>query len=184
MSHSNNRKSNRKLILRGSSIFQPLPKPRNCPALGIKLSYCICQHEISLVKDNILANKLAVYLVEWINDYIQSNNASDVCSKLSLKNNSIKLEEFEPRSHVDIYIVTFEVHPGGGQFSGHIALNFDKSQNSTIYKIISERLPRLNKYQGQSDCVKNDANITPYCYCKNLLTNTSKKLSKVNKPTK
>lgn len=91
---------NKDVILKGSSIFQPLPQPRSCPKLDVSLAYCICQYQYEDANKRPFVKAMADFAVKWINDYIKSNNATNLCVPLSVNQSTIKVEEFEPSYQV------------------------------------------------------------------------------------
>uniref|UniRef100_A0A914DXJ3 Uncharacterized protein n=1 Tax=Acrobeloides nanus TaxID=290746 RepID=A0A914DXJ3_9BILA len=157
-------------ILHGSSFFHHLPNPRSCRSLRIPFEYCTCQFEkVPVVGPQEFISGIGEFMVSWLNKEIEKNNATKKCEVLNLDTRKeVKVQEFEPKSRLNIYQVTVKVNPSGGEFWGYAQKNFNISTNTTSYTMVSERMPRLNAYAGQSNCVSSNPRITPICYCKNL----------------
>jgi hypothetical protein len=59
--------------------------------------------------------------------------------------------------------LVFTTVPGEAMFESTV---YRKSYNDDW--ILTERPGRINRFQGQSDCVT-EKRLKPYCYCSNLL---------------
>ncbi|KAI6217001.1 Protein of unknown function DUF229 domain containing protein [Aphelenchoides besseyi] len=159
-------------ISRGSSLFRPLPQPRNCHTLSIPFDYCSCTMNTTPLNNQSLALSLAQMAVKKINQVINdANELRDFCTKLNVDrtNNPPVVERLETKETTDtVYRFTFHTSPGDGLYLGYAL------QNSTADLILlSEKFPRQNSYGQQAYCLTDDI-LTDrfflnYCFCKDLL---------------
>uniref|UniRef100_A0A7E4WAP5 Sulfatase N-terminal domain-containing protein n=1 Tax=Panagrellus redivivus TaxID=6233 RepID=A0A7E4WAP5_PANRE len=177
--------NSKKVILRGSSVFKPLPQPRTCDRLRIPFEYCICENKKKqIANDAAPGREAATLMVEKMNKVIQTDqNLKDRCAKLSLSNVSVVVEQFQFEGNLTIYQVTYKVLPGNGQFWGYIGQNV----KTTELKVLSDRFPRLDSYDKTAFCAKKSS-FAGYCYCKSLLpssttTTTTTTASPIKKTT-
>uniref|UniRef100_A0A914QE13 Uncharacterized protein n=1 Tax=Panagrolaimus davidi TaxID=227884 RepID=A0A914QE13_9BILA len=155
-----------KPLIKGSSLFHPLPQPRTCDKLSIPFDYCICKPKTkTLPKNNSIAIPAAEAMVARMNFNLREFDETKDCVLLKLySNSSIKVEEFIDKGNLKVYQITYTTFPGFGQFWGYVS----KAENDDTINILSEKFPRLNLYAPQVGCASK-AKYTPYCFCKNLL---------------
>ena len=103
-------------------------------------------------------------MVARMNENLQESNETSECHLLTLKENSVKVQQLDVEGDVKVFQVTYQTLPGNGQFWGFLTQN----KNDENLKILSERFPRLDSYDAQSRCAS-EATYVSYCYCKNLL---------------
>uniref|UniRef100_A0A914PFE3 Sulfatase N-terminal domain-containing protein n=1 Tax=Panagrolaimus davidi TaxID=227884 RepID=A0A914PFE3_9BILA len=153
-------------LMKGNSLFQPLPQPRTCDKLFIPFQYCICKPKtITLPKNNTIAIPAAEKMIAQMNSNLRESDETIDCVLLTLNTNaSIKVEEFVDKSNIKVYQITYSTLPGNGQFWGYIS----QMENNETLNILSEKFPRLNAYAPQAFCAST-ANFASYCFCKSLL---------------
>uniref|UniRef100_A0A914P977 Sulfatase N-terminal domain-containing protein n=1 Tax=Panagrolaimus davidi TaxID=227884 RepID=A0A914P977_9BILA len=131
-----------KPLIKGSSIFHPLPQPRTCDKLMIPFQYCICKPETKILpKNNSIAIPAAEKLVSQMNSNLREyKETRRKCATLKLDiNSTIKVEEFVDKGNLKIYHITYSTQPGGGQFWGYVS----KRENDETINILSrERHPK------------------------------------------
>ncbi|KAH7724808.1 Protein R03G8.3 [Aphelenchoides avenae] len=164
--------------LHGESYLYPfnLSTPRNCGNQLIPFDYCICQFnsETRTTEKQPLAVRLANHMIERMNHEIEVNNASELCVPLMRDNASdVELMEWEPEWKTNVYHVTYQTQPGGGKFWVYVQVfNEDGKGGNETYKMISDKMPRLNSYADEAFCT-DDAKVKSYCYCRYLLSSTT-----------
>uniref|UniRef100_A0A914QIG1 Uncharacterized protein n=1 Tax=Panagrolaimus davidi TaxID=227884 RepID=A0A914QIG1_9BILA len=155
-----------KPLIKGNSLFQPLPQPRTCDKLFIPFQYCICKPKtLILPKNNTIAFPAAEKMIAQMNSNLRESDETIDCVLLTLNTNtSIKVEEFIDKSNIKVYQITYSTLPGNGQFWGYIS----QMENNETLNILSEKFPRLNAYAPQAFCAST-ASFASYCFCKSLL---------------
>ncbi|KAH7709761.1 Protein R03G8.1 [Aphelenchoides avenae] len=144
--------------LQGKSYLYPfnLTTPRNCGNQLIPFDYCICQFnsETRTSEKQPLAVRLANHMVERMNHEFEVNNASHLCMPLTRDNSSdVEILEWEPESKTNVYHVTYRTQPGGGKFWAYVQVfNEDGKGGKETFKMISDKMPRLNSYGDQAFC--------------------------------
>ncbi|KAI6217063.1 hypothetical protein M3Y95_01241900 [Aphelenchoides besseyi] len=157
---------------RGSSLFRPLPQPRNCQKLSIPFEYCDCASrtkEIAHQKE--LALKLAKKAVRQINNKIsRSSVLRRLCAPLVVdeeKNPPVVEQLVTEEANQTVYLFTFHTTPSDALYQGY-ATQLPNSELS----LLSEHYPRLNPYANQANCLygkTSDLVALNYCYCRSLL---------------
>ena len=179
------------------NIFARIPKTRTCSDAGIAPNFCTCLSDNEIVPDNdTLVRKLALHAVDNLNFILY--NQSDICRQLSLYNitearvqftclnaaNSIlrKIPDFldsiltysigvdkgEECDKSGRYKLLFHVLPSKGLFEVMIEYN-EQTKEADQMTVIGD-IARINRYGEQSHCIKNNALLREYCYCKDLPT--------------
>ncbi|KAI6219093.1 hypothetical protein M3Y95_01130400 [Aphelenchoides besseyi] len=153
---------NRTLL--GSSLFHPLPQPRDCNSLGIPFQYCICTATKSAVNNSELAQRIAQKVVGRMNKELQAANYTHLCRYLYV-DTSWKTEIYEfASSHKKsngerFYKVVICVLPRRAIHEAYV-----KVRNDTI-KFIIDQFPQLTAYEAHSMCIPKQF-LQNYCYCK------------------
>lgn len=126
--------------MHGSSLFHHLPNPRSCRSLRIPFEYCTCQFEkVSVVGPQEFISGIGEFMVSWLNKEIEKNNATKKCEVLNLDTRKeVKVQEFEPKSRLNIYQVTVKV-------SITISLNFASRKACTPSTRRQEKCAHLSR---------------------------------------
>jgi hypothetical protein len=167
--------NDQKKLSRGISLFQEIPERRSCKDAEIPGDYCVCASYERLNKNDEISEKLAQFLVSYINQDLSKHKGK--CSRLHLlniidtfrvKSNlrrrkdqelfSIRHLIFQPEPEEDTYLCVFETVPGHAVFEATV-----RSSNKGLYDVVG-RVNRMNKYGNQSFCIE-DKFSKPLCYC-------------------
>jgi hypothetical protein len=129
---------------RGSSLLRPIlsSNTRNCETLGIPSQFCICQ-----MNSRTITNA----------------NVTDQCTTLQL--NAVENSQIIDYKHKMIYNIRFSVLPSLGHFEAPIM-----QLNDGSFDLMADKIPRVNRYANQGDCVKYNDLLRPVCYCRNQTT--------------
>jgi hypothetical protein len=152
--------------IQSPTLFHKISHYRSCFSAGIPMQYCPCQNTVPLNltdQDVLVASK---FVVRSINSFINIKNTSP-CATLKVQDivqasKSIILESASDSGSLLLNMV-FTTVPGEAMFESTV---YRKSYNDDW--ILTESPARINRYQGQSDCVT-ERHLKPYCYCSNLL---------------
>ncbi|KAI6230011.1 hypothetical protein M3Y99_01109500 [Aphelenchoides fujianensis] len=158
-SNSTYEHENRTLL--GSSLFHPLPQPRNCESLHIPFHYCLCQHKYSLIKNETIAVRVAELAVAKMNKEVARSEYRQKCAPLSVDREHTAhadVQEFEPQGERRIFRVNFRVQPSGGLYDAFAEMT------GTSIRLISNRFPRHDRYAVQAKCIPENF-IRNYCFC-------------------
>ena len=150
-------------LVRGSSLFKPLPQPRTCDSLRVPFEYCSCKtNKTRLPKDNEIAVPAANIMIKEMNKVLKEDpDTKDKCAELRLSDAKILVDRFEEKSKIKLYKVFYYTEPGGGRFWGYMTQ--DPADGDRL-RILSERFPRMNSYGKQAKCAIT-AKYAAYCYC-------------------
>ncbi|KAE9547140.1 hypothetical protein FO519_009648 [Halicephalobus sp. NKZ332] len=161
-------------LIRGSSILKELSQPRTCDRLWIPFEYCSCQmRKTRLPKNSPVGIEAAEVMIKEMNRILEGEpDTKDKCAKLTLDKSEVGVERFEEQSKTKMYKVTYNTKPGNGQFWGYMTQN---PADGDQLRILSERFPRMNRYAEQAECASK-AKYAAYCYCKNLLKESTSTL--------
>ena len=131
-----------------------------------------------LLKDPV-AIKAAQIMVNEMNRVLQKElDTKGKCAELELKEKKVSAERFEEKSKIKLYKISYVTQPGDGEFWGYVTQ--DPADGNEL-RILSERFPRMNKYEHQVRCAST-AKYAAYCYCKELPNNVIQTI--VNSTTK
>uniref|UniRef100_A0AC34FUJ9 Uncharacterized protein n=1 Tax=Panagrolaimus sp. ES5 TaxID=591445 RepID=A0AC34FUJ9_9BILA len=157
-------------LIKGNTLFKPLPQPRTCDGLFVPFQYCICKPKtITLPKNNTVGIVGAELMVAQMNSNLLESNETNECVSLILnKNSAIKVSQFVDEGNIKVYQITYSTLPGDGQFWGYVS----QMENNGTLSILSEKFPRLNVYAPQAICASK-ASFASYCFCKSLLNQTT-----------
>ncbi|KAI6198773.1 Protein of unknown function DUF229 domain containing protein [Aphelenchoides besseyi] len=153
---------NRTLL--GSSLFHPLPQPRDCNSLGIPFQYCICTASNSAVNDSELAQRIAQKVVGRMNKELRIANYTHLCRHLYV-DSSWKTEIYEfASSHKKsngerFYKVVIRVLPRRAIHEAYVKVRNDK------INFIIDKFPQLTAYEAHSMCIPKQF-LQNYCYCR------------------
>ncbi|KAI6198836.1 hypothetical protein M3Y96_00561600 [Aphelenchoides besseyi] len=153
---------NRTLL--GSSLFHPLPQPRDCNSLGIPFQYCICTASNSAVNDSELAQRIAQKVVGRMNKELRIANYTHLCRHLYV-DSSWKTEIYEfASSHKKsngerFYKVVIRVLPRRAIHEAYVKVRNDK------INFIIDKFPQLTTYEAYSMCIPKQF-LQNYCYCR------------------
>lgn len=171
---------------RGISVFYEIPLERTCSDAGIAPHWCTCQvHTPVSIADPIVV-RCARFVISVINEMLSPQRNSCIlldlknvtdCMMSSVNDAALRLRK-EDRLENDItnkklrfgrrtvtmvdYLITVKATPGGGLFEATVRHN---EEMDTFEKM--GEISRINKYQGQSDCVESPR-LQKYCFCRNL----------------
>ena len=177
------------------SIFARIPKTRTCSDAGIAPNFCTCLSDNEIVPSNdILVRKIALYAVDKLN-FILSKQ-SDICRLLSLYNITEARVQYTclnaaSSKHKTIpefldSILTFNIGFDKGDEcgkSGRYKLLFHVLPSKGLFEVMIEYneqtvevdqmtvigdIARIDRYGEQSHCIKNNALLRQYCFCKDL----------------
>ncbi|KAE9547584.1 hypothetical protein FO519_009205 [Halicephalobus sp. NKZ332] len=164
-------------LIRGSSILRELSQPRTCDRLRIPFEYCSCHVEkIPLPKHSSVGIKAASIMIKEMNRVLEEDpDTRGKCAELTLNEESLNVEWLAERSKTRIYKVKYNTKPGNGEFLGNVVQNPDEKDQ---FQILSERFPRMNRYGNQTRCA-NTAKYAAYCYCKDLLKESTGTLNSI-----
>ena len=119
----------------------------------------------SLSRDPV-AIEAAEIMVNEMNRILEEDlGTRGKCAELKLKKNKVSADRFEEKSKMKLYKVSYVTQPGDGEFWGYVTQ--DPADGNNL-KILSERFPRMNKYEHQARCA-GTAKYAAYCYCKDLI---------------
>ena len=179
------------------NVFARIPKTRTCSDAGIAPNFCTCLSDNVIVPVNdTLARKLALHAVDNLNFLLC--NQSHICRHLSLysitearvqytclnaahsKRNTI-LEFLDPILTFDMgvdkgdecgrsgrYKLLFHVLPSKGLFE--VMIEYNEQAVEVDQMTVIGDIARIDRYGEQSHCIKNNALLREYCYCKDLPT--------------
>ncbi|KAL3853949.1 hypothetical protein ACJMK2_013243 [Sinanodonta woodiana] len=156
------------------SLFTSLPEFRSCDDAGIPEPSCVCNLTVPVPVTLPIIGKLANFIVANINGIIESHNNGKLCELLQLyevreasivhsfgtdqSQGPVNLQETAEANIDGRYTLVIVTLPGQGLFEGLVDY-INKNM-----KLVG-KAARLNRYGGQSPCIKDD-NIEQYCYCK------------------
>jgi hypothetical protein len=152
--------------IKGPTLFHKISPYRSCYSARIPLQYCPCLNTVPLYLTDRRVLDASEFVVQSINSFINIKNTS-LCATLKVQylveaSKSIILESASNNGSLLLNLV-FTTVPGKAMFG------------STVYRksyrhkwILTDSPARINRYQGQSDCVT-ERRLKPYCYCRNLL---------------
>ena len=150
-------------LIRGSSLLKPLRQPRTCDRLRIPFEYCSCEMKKTSLSRDPVAIEAAEIMVNEMNRILEEDlGTRGKCAELKLKKNKVSADRFEEKSKMKLYKVSYVTQPGDGEFWGYVTQ--DPADGNNL-KILSERFPRMNKYEHQARCAST-AKYAAYCYCK------------------
>uniref|UniRef100_A0A7E4ZWS8 Sulfatase domain-containing protein n=1 Tax=Panagrellus redivivus TaxID=6233 RepID=A0A7E4ZWS8_PANRE len=151
-------------VMKGTSIFKPLPQPRTCDRLGVPFDYCICDFEKTPLPNNAEPSRIAAEkMVKRINAVIkQEAMLAEKCEELALnENRTIQVQRFSKDGDITIYQLTFAVLPGDGMFLGYAGA---KHNGSDVF-ILSDKFVRLGTYAKTAYCATKSS-FAQFCHCK------------------
>ena len=153
-------------LIRGSSLLKPLRQPRTCDRLWIPFEYCSCQLKKSrLPKSSAVGIEAANIMIKEMNRVLKEDpDTRDKCAELSLNETRVNVQQFEEKSKIKMYKVSYVTVPGNGEFWGYM---IQDPADGYQLRILSERFPRMNRYAEQATCAMT-AKYAAYCYCKDL----------------
>lgn len=149
-------------MLRGISLFMPVPLERNCEQAGIAAHWCTCYQRKELPTNDARVQRAARYLVRLINERLSAHSQ---CRTLYL-NSILQALIAEPHKKivkditsdygVDITL-RFQTKPGLAVFESTVRMTGYRSA-------LTGTISRINLYGSQSYCIK-DSNLKMFCYC-------------------
>ena len=177
------------------SIFARIPKTRTFSDAGIAPNFCTCLSDNEIVPSNdTLVRKIALYAVDKLN-FILSKQ-SDICRLLSLYNITEARVQYtclnaasSKRKTIPEFldsILTFNIGFDKGDEcgkSGRYKLLFHVLPSKGLFEVMIEYneqtvevdqmavigdIARIDRYGEQSHCIKNNALLRQYCFCKDL----------------
>ncbi|TKR89298.1 hypothetical protein L596_013424 [Steinernema carpocapsae] len=152
----------------GTSYFRArMAEPRDCGTLHIPYPYCLCKKEFAppLNFTNPVTLKLENFAMKHIQDMINAKKATNLCYKLTILANHTVAEKIVTKSKKNMYRLKVTAEPSQGVFTGFVELVEKKGKTEFI--VMGGRLAREDTYGNQGDCVIQQEDIRPYCYCKN-----------------
>jgi hypothetical protein len=153
---------------RGASLLRPLPPPatRNCETLQIPSQFCICHmdsRQVANASSDPMSIRMAEYIVERLNRIlIDANVSGDMCAPLQL--HTVESSRIIDYKRWKIYNIRLSVLPSHGHFEAPIRQVDDGDRG---FELMADKIPRVNRYANQGDCVKNSDLLRPVCYCRN-----------------
>ena len=169
---------------RGISLFNEIPKERECVHAGIAPHWCACMDWSSIDTNSSDVVKAAFALVDKINLLTKANR--NICTKLELESvqNAVKYApsdkvlKFKGSQDVDgrkadmsdsmkaneiLYQISITVKPSGGKYEATVKYLL----NTTKFQVNEKEISRINKYGNQPRCImRQKPHLRPYCYCK------------------
>lgn len=177
------------------NLFSPIPEARTCADAGIPTNFCKCEGEGKVISiEDELLKPLASYAVSQLNSAL--SNHTDICRNLILSNitearvhsicskpeKPIKtgiglLDAFlthnmawdsETCGVIKRYKIVFHTLPSKGVFEVMVEYNdrTEEGRNSSL-SLVGD-ISRVDRYGYQSHCIKDNALLVQYCYCKDL----------------
>lgn len=147
------------------SLFYEVPWNRSCDDCSIPEEWCACASYVSHNKSDAQVKNAVQFVIEHLNSeltsYTQKIDEHVFCANLTLKmiSNSRKAERLADDNPHNVYIVVFQAAPSNGWFEATVR----HLVNTDIFQLTG-LVSRLDKYAGQSDCIK-DKHLQKYCYC-------------------
>ncbi|ALC40036.1 CG18088 [Drosophila busckii] len=150
------------------SLFYPIAENRTCAQAGIAEHWCTCEPFRKLTNSH-WSDRIALRIIERMNDYFVVKNISHLCSNLSLS--YIHSTEIKTRSDDDgaatlptietaVYRTKFKVKQNSADFQATVDFN-----NATEeIQVNVEGISRTNSYKEDSTCI-NDKIAKLYCIC-------------------
>ena len=178
------------------NILARIPRERTCSDAGILPNFCTCLSDNKILPtDDTLVNSLAVYAVSRLN-FILANQSS-ICRSLSLYNvtearvqyTCLNAESNKGKKHPGIldsfrkyslgfdteecgkggrYKLLFRALPSKGLFEVMVEYNEQIEGHEENQMSLVGDVARLDRYGEQSHCIKENALLRQYCYCKDL----------------
>ncbi|CAD5232564.1 unnamed protein product [Bursaphelenchus xylophilus] len=168
--------------LKGSSLLRELIQPRNCDTLDLSYEHCLCQDLAPKTRTHPLTEVLTKAAIDYFNSVIQESADKDICAELKLAQDyEPYVEEYQNNvpayPEAKVYVVTLKTHPGNALFNPYVMMH-----NNGTTEVVSF-VTRKNAWGHQARCVHERHNTITFsenfCFCKNLLNNTSE-VNKVN----
>ena len=172
---------------RGRSIFDIIPKSRDCAGAGVAEHYCPCVRWEPVSKDHWSIRQAAQTVVAHINSLTSSDaEITKLCARLELvevvngyqKIPNIKMQQYV--GPVDIhgrvpkfaegsmpivecmYQVQLRTAPGDALFEVAVTHTSGKFQ-------VDGELSRINRYGDQPKCIQKERpDLRKYCFCKDV----------------
>jgi hypothetical protein len=143
---------------------------RSCSAAGIETQWCYCHGRKEVYVGTRAVKDGVDFVLRSINNVTGSaNNSSSLCSPFSLQRILSASELTDLTGDVMIgslgLDVNFIVNPGGGSFKATIYRRKEASSSAPSSWTLLGRPLRNDRYEGQSDCVKDNKDLQPYCLC-------------------
>jgi hypothetical protein len=168
----------------GLSLFEEIPETRSCADIPIEEHWCSCQTSQPVPQSNLAEMEgMSHFIVQSINNLLESNNYSQLCARLTLNqtisafemqfndkafrfkfhvNDVIKTKvifrHFQPNT-VHYYLITISVDPSDALLEATVLMREDSQQMQIIGEV-----SRINSYGNQSVCIDNQF-MRRYCFC-------------------
>uniref|UniRef100_A0A1I7S5N3 Sulfatase domain-containing protein n=2 Tax=Bursaphelenchus xylophilus TaxID=6326 RepID=A0A1I7S5N3_BURXY len=158
--HNSNFSPN-EVSLKGSSLFHPLPSPRDCDSLRIPFQYCLCQKRARRIQNTELYIRAGNVITSYMNEQLNTSKFAGNCLELKIDEDyEYQLHEFDVGNDDEqVYRVKIRVKPSGGFYEAFFTVS--KDDNLTL---INTELPRIDAYKQQASCIPSDF-LQNYCYC-------------------
>ncbi|KAH8333613.1 hypothetical protein KR059_001202, partial [Drosophila kikkawai] len=148
------------------SLLLPLPENRSCSQAGITEPYCTC-HKYEEVRETDWTRRMAIHVVERINQYLWQHNMQERCSNLTLRvvnATEQRVDNLDGDTNLTggprHYHTKFQVHQNLGEFFATTL--YDRETEALELNV--ELISRTNMYGNDSECVRNKI-VKLYCIC-------------------
>lgn len=146
------------------SLFDKVPENRTCEDAGIDSYWCSCVKYHPINKDTEIVRKIALFLVEKINNMITADKDASRCAFYLLDQivnaQSRKLQQ----TNEENYLVVFHTFPLA-TFEATVKVTY-LGPGNPVFELV-ESISRLDRYGPWTYCVPHSS-IRKYCYCRSV----------------
>ena len=169
---------------RGLSLLRPIPENRTCAQASIEPHWCACLQWTDIPIDDPIIKTVSKTFLDHVKKLIK--NVRPLCHNLEIERvtKAVKLlpnqnvlkfkgnadnDGFIPdmshkmNAQTELYQLTLNTKPGGGQFEVTVTYTYATSELSLRTSDIS----RINKYGDDPSCIADKhPHLRQFCYCK------------------
>ncbi|XP_064454848.1 uncharacterized protein LOC135366125 [Ornithodoros turicata] len=146
----------------GMSLLHEIPEDRTCEDASISPHWCCCQQTLEVSAKNQLAARMAMLVVDTINDWLEKEVPGKCV--LLVFGNVISVQK-RLLTHVKdgtlFFWVTLTASNTGALLESTVAMN--KAGGMKVVDIVS----RLNRFESPDSCISHRL-LEMYCVCRNI----------------